>query len=143
MRNWRAKIFSKESLALILALCLLAPAALTQEDIQDRTLGSSNGKYWNESSKSQKLGYLRGFYEALMVMDTSDGKCLYIQLQHAEQYASSLSDEEMVAELDSFFGEESTESYPLTIALHYVASKAKGAAPKQLEQILARNLHNR
>lgn len=122
-----------------MALCFLLPAALTQEDEPDRTLGSSNGRYWKKASESQKAAYLRGFYEALTVMDTSDANCLNIQLKHAEQYTSYLDDEEIMEELDSFYEEESAESYPLSVALYYVASKAKAASPEQLEKILARN----
>ncbi len=142
--KWKNTVITRKILICMAFFFFFASIRGSQEKENELTLDSSNGRYWKAASESQKLGYLKGFYEALRLMDTSDSRCLYIQINHAQQFVSSLNHAEISAELDAFYEEEFRVSFPLTLALFYIASKANGAATQELEKILARkSINNR
>ncbi len=96
-----------------------------------------NGKNWNSKTAAEKMEYLTGFYEGLAIISTDGGsQCLAVQEDSKSSYYGLLTYESTIANVDVFFRKKANQLLPVIIALEYVAKKAKGATPKELDQFV-------
>jgi hypothetical protein len=121
---------------LIFALLFLVSIARPQDKVI-YPLELTNGDTWNSKTAAEKLEYLTGFYEGLAIISKDgDGQCLNVQEKSKARYQGLLTYESITTGVDTFFKRRAYQSLPVIVALEYVAKKAQGASPKELDEFV-------
>lgn len=126
-------------------LCLAMPAvAASQIDETNKTLGSTNGRFWIGLDRVQKVGYVLG------VMETANYAAAQVIIKFpcaakSEQdelltVPGNLTFGEIADELDLIYGSPTSRQIPIVWLFSYIKEKATGSSAAALEAHLQRDL---